>query len=486
MNITKSNFTYFLQCPRMLWLEKFRKELKTPIDEVMQNRFDEGYEVEAQAEKLFPNGVSCMDETFPGQLNKTKELIARGEAVLFQPSFSVNNLWYRGDILVKEGDGWHIYEVKSGTKPKPVNYVDLAFQKHTMEKCGHKVVGTSLILVNNKYVKQGEIKPDRLLYKLNVDGEVAPWVDLIPGYIEQAREVLQSKEEWPVKILKQCHDPYECGFKAHCWRDLPEESIYKIIKNMPDDVLAKLVEEDKILLSDLPEMNFTRKQMKQWWRAYKNGQPTINRDRIKQELDQLQYPLYFFDYETLGSGVPLVDGYRPYQQMPFQYSLHILNEPGAEFIHKEYLANSLDEIGPRLLDQLQLDVGPQGSIIAWNKSFEIGRNTEMAKLHPDYADYLHQFNTRVYDLMDIIKHGFYVDQRFYGSASIKAVLPVLAPELSYKDLDIGEGQTAMVMWKQMINGNRDKESTRKALLEYCQMDTWGMVRIWQELKNLVN
>jgi len=469
----------------MLWLEKYRKDLKTPIDEVMQNRFDEGYDIEAQAEKLFPGGVSCLAEGFPEQLEKTRQLIAAGEKYLFQPSFSVDNLWYRGDILVRDGAGWQIYEVKSSTKAKPVHFHDLAFQKYTMEKAGHRVTGTNLILVNNEYVKEGEIDPTKLLYIQNVDDEVNLWMDLMPDYINQAKKVLEAKEEWPVKILKQCDDPYECGFKAHCWRDFPDESIYQIVKHIPDDLLSELVEENRLRLEDLPKIEFSRQQMNRWQEAFRQKQPIIYPDKIKHEFDQLQYPLYFFDYETYGPGVPMMDGYRPYQHMPFQYSVHILEKPGADFVHREYLAKSMAEVGRTLLEQLTKDVGPTGSIIAWNKSFEMGRNDEMSVLHPDFAKYLVEFNRRVFDLMDIFKNGYYVDSHFYGSSSIKAVLPVMVPELSYKDLSIGGGELAMVMWKRMIAGESDTEKIFNDLLQYCQQDTWGMVRIWQELNKIL-
>jgi hypothetical protein len=216
----------------------------------------------------------------------------------------------------------------------------------------------------------------------------------------------------------------------------------------------------------------------------RSGRPHVHSQKIAHSLSELKYPLYFLDYETFAGAIPLWDGVRPFQQLPFQYSLHIIEEPGGPLIQKEYLARGTDYPVEKLARQLSDDLGPTGSVIVWNKAFEMGCNDAMAALHPEFAPFMQSVNDRVYDLMEIFANGWYAHPDFYGSASIKKVLPVLVPELSYKGLGIGEGLTAQIRWMAAARGKLSEEDAAKVyahLVEYCGQDTLAMVRIYEVL-----
>jgi hypothetical protein len=315
-----------------------------------------------------------------------------------------------------------------------------------------------------------------------------------------------------VKIVKQCSSPYECPFIPYCWPQagIPEtNSIYDLTR-INESTLVELLDRGIMRIEDIPDDIELGKEQAAQVQTAKTQQPIIDRAGIKKALKKLQYPLYFLDYETVGPAIPLWDSTRSYQQVCFQYSLHVLREPpkkGAKgkLEHYEYLAEGGDSrraanivaAAPRnpvpgLLKQLKHDIADdQGSVIVWYKSFEMTRNQEMAEMYPEYRDFLESVNGRIYDLRDIFKDLLYVHPDFRGSTSIKAVLPALVPELSYDNLeDIREGTMAGLRWLQLNFGGSDlteaervqgtdeeRTRVRQNLLNYCERDTLAMVRV---------
>lgn len=223
-------------------------------------------------------------------------------------------------------------------------------------------------------------------------------------------------------------------------------------------------------------------------RSYNEQRAIIDEAGIKNRLAELVFPLYFLDYETFNPAVPVHDGYKAYQHITFQFSLHVLEKPeDQELKHYEFIATDQSEPSEKLTSELLKVIGERGSVIVWNKSFECGRNEELGKLQPQVAEKMKAINERVFDLMEIFSEGLYVDYKFHGSASIKKVLPVLVPELSYKGMAIGEGATAMSKWWEMVSGslsNNEREKIKGNLLRYCELDTRAMVEIWRRVREI--
>jgi hypothetical protein len=218
------------------------------------------------------------------------------------------------------------------------------------------------------------------------------------------------------------------------------------------------------------------------------GKPLVDHEAIKEAFKELVFPLYFFDYEGYSSAIPRFSGFGAYEQVPFQYSLHILHEDG-EIEHKEFLITEpTKDLTLPLVGQMRKDFDDKGSVISWYKSYESQRNNKLAELHPEHADFLEGMNDRMFDLMTIFSKNMYVDAKFKGRASIKNVLPVLVPELTYKALNIQKGDQAVERWEKMIDPNtsqKEKNQIAKDLLEYCKLDTLAMVRIYEFLKKVV-
>jgi hypothetical protein len=221
--------------------------------------------------------------------------------------------------------------------------------------------------------------------------------------------------------------------------------------------------------------------------AYRTGKTIVDRLAISKELGDLSFPLHFIDYETFASPLPLFPKYSPYDQIPLQYSVHIVGSPGEEPIHRDFLHTGSYDPSASFLSSLKQHVVPFGAIIVWNKGFESHVNDEIARRLPAARDYLFEFNDRVYDLMEIFTKQYFVHKDLYGKVSIKKVLPVLAPQLSYSPLLIHDGATASLVWKKLISGQLSDVECAKLLAqlrEYCALDSYGMYAIWQALMGL--
>jgi len=489
--LTKSDYLKYTQCCKYLWLHKYRKDLVSEdVLAALQRLFDEGYEIEEWAYKLFPEGVSAYDANFEIAVKNTKRLVKAGTKVIFQPTISNWDLFCRADIIKldsRTGD-YDIYEVKSSTTVKDIHLIDLAFQKICFEKEKIKIGKLFLVHVNNKYVRSGEIDPAKLLVCNNVTGAVEEVIREVGLGIKDAQKVLENKDAEPdVRILKQCRNPYECNFIDYCWKNIPEDSIYDISGSLSREKLDFLIDEGIIKIKDIPAGIVTKPSGLRHLKAVKTQKVFIDAKAIKNELSELKYPLYFLDYETFGPAAPLFDGYKPYQRIVFQYSLHVKKSPDAKLEHYEYLCREIKDPTSELVESLRGVTGLEGSFISWNKSFEMGCNNEMGARCNQFADFLNSINDRMYDLMQCFKKGYYVHKDFKCSASIKKVLPVLVPTLSYKALNIQEGGTASESWLKVADPKIDQSAKDKLagdMLAYCRLDTLAMVEILEVLNGL--
>lgn len=489
MLLSKSDFLKFRICPSYFWLWKFKPELvpDETSEEVRDNKFEQGNQVEAIARELFPTGVLVDGYRDVAQVN-TKKIIADGSSVLFQATvITEDGLLAMADVLEANGDGWNLYEVKSTSSVKKEHIPDIAFQKTAFERAGYVIKETCIIYINNEFVRRVDsIKPPQFFIATNVDVEIAEILPEVNDQIAFALEAMHRNEQptaCPCRLLSRGkHCPTFLLFNP----DVPKYSIYDISR-MQGKKLVELVDSEVFATTDIPDdFPLTPNQATQV-DIDKSGQPRINREKVHAELAELEYPLYFIDYESVNPAIPMLAGTHPFQQVVFQYSLHILDAPDAEIRHTEHLCrDNTRESLLALVKQMRDNVGDTGSVIVWHKSFEKGRNTELGQLFPEYETFFANMNDRVYDLKDIFSKNYYVDPGFKGSNSIKDVLPVLAPHLSYKDLSIGKGDLASVRWYEIVTGedSSNAEQVFADLLEYCKLDTLAMVEIFNVLRKL--
>ena len=491
MYLTKTDFVHYLQCPRSLWLLKYKPEVYPykEFSDFLKKIAREGYEIEAYAQQMFPGGVS-LPSVGEVSLTKTKEAFAQGEKVLFQATvLTEDGLFARADIITRNDDGsYNLYEVKSSTsikKDAKHNHLkDACFQKIAFERAGLTIDKVFIIHTNGEYVREPEIDPRKLLTEVDITEVIKTLYDETEVEINNALSLLreESVEEEGCPCIRKTRSNH-CDAFEYFNGKLPKCSVWEI-GNLREKKLCTILDCGVQNLVDVPDdIDLNDRQQRQVQSAIR-GEPIIDRKKVQEMLATLVFPLYFFDYEAASSAVPKIIGTRPWQQIPFQYSLHILDADGT-LAHKEYLNETLSG-ADGVMSALCEDIGNVGSVVSWHASYEKTMNKAMAKMYPQYAEKLQDINDRMFDLEDIFKEA-YTDAAFCGSTSIKKVLPILCPNLSYKNLGVQDGTQAMEQWFVMVaEKDVQQQATIKTnLLEYCKLDTFAMVELYRVIKGIV-
>ena len=478
-SLSKTQFQLYRDCPRHLWTQIHLPELWPEPNAFEVHSQEQGYKVEARAQAWLA------EQKHPSHMN---------------PS-STRGVWHWQETFIDEDffcrvDGWwedpksstaHLFEITSSTRVKYEAIIDLAYQTLIIEAT--RPVGTIWLLhLNRDYIRAGELNPDKLFTLVDVTEQVRSHMAEVKLQRDQARAVISSRDSdaWP-----NCTRPKTCPCPEICHPNLPDHSVYDL-PGLRDTTLA-LLEKGIIKLADVPETYSLETKQRRMVEAVKTGKPIIDRAALSQVLEKLEFPLCFLDYEAYSSALPLYDGCRPQQQLVFQYSLHIVPDrktllDSSEVLHHEFLSFGPGDPSIDLVHHLHTHMPKNGNVVVWNKSFEASRNREMAEGMIDMSKFLLDLNDRMMDLAEVFRLGLYVDKEFHGSWSIKNILPVLVPELSYKDLEINKGDKALLAWWDVASGTitepKAQQKIRSELLEYCQLDTWAMVKVWKKLEEV--
>lgn len=486
--LSKSKYCNGLQCPKLLWVQYNDRDRLPPFDAGTLARFEGGYSIGELAKSLFSDGVEI--EFRPGAYREMSEetshaLTARKP--VFEAAFLHDGAYAQADILAPVGDdAWDIIEVKSSTGVKPVYLEDVAFQRNCYESAGVKINRCYLLHINNQYVRQGEIDPAQLFTKADITDQVAAILPEVRGRMNAMFDVI-ALSECPLAVIGQhCSTPYECVLCSECWPELPDHNV-RTLYRLNTSRKEELIEQGIVEIRDLP-LDFRLGAGASIQRdCVCSGQPHVDRDAIRAFLDRLTFPQYHLDFETFQTPIPPYDGTRPYQQIPFQFSLHVWHSFDSEPEQVEFLADGTTDPRSEILALLQKHIGPTGSVVAYNSTFEEQRLCEASESYPDYEPFVQGFLGRVVDLKDPFSSFSYYHPDQRGSASLKRVLPVLVPELSYDELEIGEGGTASSEYMRITFGDvpeEERQKVRTALLDYCRLDTLAMVRIVAKLKQM--
>lgn len=493
MQLSKSDYMMFLKHPAWLWLKKHNPEKLPPIDANVQAIFDAGHAFEAYAEARFPEGVKLGFNGFTeyrALTARTQSTLNDNAKTIFQGRVEADELTCIFDILDRTGKNtFDLYEVKSSTKDKPEHIDDLAFQKIVLERAGLAIEKISVIVVNNTYTLHGNIEAKAITQIIELTEKVTAKLAETEQKIKQALTVMKSSER-PDISPRHAQQQYLKEWLEIFYTLKLNTDAYNIYQINPpnNDLIGELEDQGIELIKHIPDrFEFDNAKHRRQVELTRLEKPVIQLEQIRTFLKSFQFPLYFFDYETIGGIIPPMNEMRPFQQLPMEYSLHILREPDGELEHREFLHFDTTNPGPPLVTQLREDFGEIGTILVWNEKFEKQCNLDLGEMFPEHRAFMKSLNTRIIDLMLPFSAHWYEDYRFFGSASIKKILPVLVPKLSYATLNIQEGQTAQRLWMEtVLNGKYAdrREQIKKDLLHYCELDTLAMVRIYEQLLEL--
>lgn len=495
MHLSKSKYCLLWQCPKLLWLEQTHPELKAE-DAARDDRMTVGNEIGDLAMGLFGDftETTVLKEDgwpdIPVMLEKTRQYITAGVENICEAAFSYNGLYCAVDILRKELDGYAIYEVKSSSHEAEIYGVDIAYQKYVLEHCGIPVTGTYLVCIDSDYVRGEELDIHRLFKIVDMADWVSLEYPLVENRLRTAEKALASATEPEWDIGEHCRNPYECAYWNYCSRHLPNPSVFDLynihFKKALDYYRNGLVSFADLLA--VPKLN--EKQLRQIHHEISPCDDEIDKTGIREFLNTLSYPIYFFDFETMQQALPQYPSAKPYAQIPFQYSLHYIEEPGGELKHKEFLAESGTDPRRAIAESICRDIPMHTCVVAYNRGFECSRLNELALLFPDLAPHLLNVRSNIQDLLVPFQAGYYYNRAMGGSFSIKSVLPALFPddpELDYHNLEgIHNGGEAMTIFPKIKDmPPEEAERTRRNLLAYCKLDTYALVKVFQKLQDVI-
>ncbi len=486
--ISKSRYLSGLQCEKLLWHYYNARDLIPQVDDATQAIFDQGHLVGQCARQLFPGGIEVAGGIIaPWLVDKISRNEVKLRKPLFEAGFLFQGAFARADILNPVGpDKWDIIEVKSSTEVKEINLHDLSLQLFVYEGAGLNIRHCILLHINRDYVRHGPIDPERLFSPEDITKQVRDLLPGVGGRLEKLKKMIGRKCP-EIPIGARCDDPYPCPLHEYCWDFLPKHHVLTL-NHIRSDRGFELIENGIRDIREIPpEFPLSGNQTIQL-RSVKSGKAHIDREAIRDFTEKLKYPLSFLDFETFQTAIPLFDGTRPYQMIPFQYSLHRQERPGGRLEHFEHLSDGSEDPRRRILQNLKSLLKADGSIIAYNAVFERGVLRQLSESFDGYRRWFDGLEPRIVDLLVPFRSFAYYHPSQVGSASIKAVLPALVGE-SYEGLEISEGEMASREFLRVTFGEdveeKERSTVRKQLLKYCRQDTMGMVKIVSKLERFV-
>ena len=487
-NFSKSKLLALRQCPKRLWLEVHRPDLREDSD-ATQASFQIGHQVGDIAHQIYdPDNLGALidvqSEGFPRAFERTTELLGTLQPI-FEAGFCAGGALAFADVMLpNQVDGkqvWRMVEVKSSTSVKDYHRDDVAVQAFVARSAGVALQSIALAHIDNSWTYPGHGDYRGLLKEVDLTEEAFARTEEVKSWIAQAKHTVASPTEPLIEPSAQCDAPFDCGFYDYCSRDevKPEFPLHWLPRfgAARGQALAELGVDD---LSHVPDDELNAKQQRVKEHTLANT-VYFDAEGAAADLAGHGFPAYFLDFETIQFAVPIWPGTRPYRQNTFQFSLHILGESG-QLDHTEFLDISGGDPCAPFAHHLLAVCGTSGPVYVYNAGFETARIRELAQRHPHLSEALLAINERVVDLLPIARERYYHPSQ-QGSWSIKKVLPAMVPELRYDALDgVQDGGMAMEAFLEAIHpdtASERKNQIEQQLLAYCKLDTYAMVRLWQ-------
>lgn len=485
VSFSKRDFMLGRQCQKALWLDKHRPGLKEPATDADLLRFELGNDVDKAAQVHYTGGFLVEGLDWALARHNTEKGLAEGHNRLYQAAFSYNGIRIRPDILDLNDDGtWSLREVKasklkrkkdgSPAKFKDEHILDIAIQLYVLKGNNLKVRDTHLVLVHAEHVAGGNVP---FFDEADVTTSAQALLASFDTDLKSFNQTLALAEEPRIQVGSHCNKPWPCVFKSYCWDALPPHSIYSIpyLSNSEETDLAS---KNILVATNIPDDYEIRdKRARRYVQVAKAGQPAVDRASILTELNALPRPFYFLDFETFATPLPSWLGSRPHEQVPFQFSCHKLNEDDS-LEHFEFLHTSLEDPRQHVVDALLQTIGPQGSIMVYNKSFEKKVLESLSTHLTQHSQALESLVSRLFDqyklVLDFVDHP-----ELLRSKSLKNVSAVLLYEnIDYGKLDIADGGSAQAAWYKMVQmPASERGPMADKLIEYCKYDTLAQVAL---------
>lgn len=479
VRISKSKFCAGVQCLKRLYWQVHEPELAAEPSGATEAIMEQGHDVGMLARTHFPGGVEVCERSLDQAIRTTRELVANPEIpAIFEGAFEHGGVLVKVDALHRRRDGlWRLIEVKSSTAVKKQHEDDVAIQYRVVSRSGLDVASVCLAHVNRGYVFDGQSIDAKRFFKIrNLTRRVLKLQPKLTFQLRSEFTVLAMSKAPDVAPGRHCTDPVTCEFYERCNPPRPDDHI-GYLPRIHASAMDELEEMGIDSIRDIPDDFELSEIQRRAATCVQKGEPWYSPD-LRQVLGGLTYPLYFADFETVNPAIPRFPAMRPYDHVPFQWSVHVQRQPGAEPEHHEFLAEHASDPRRDFITSLCAALGESGSIAVYS-SFESQRLSDLAVWLPEHAERINAIQARLFDLLPVVREHVY-HPAFAGSYSIKSVLPALVPETTYDGMQVANGQAAGVAWESLVHGGlncEERERIRKALLDYCEKDTFALVQL---------
>ena len=451
--------------------------------------FNRGNKVGMLARQFFPGGMDATPSKrsdHVAAVAKTKALIEQGVEIIYEAAFRYEGVLAILDILVKKDGLWQAYEVKSSTKISQTYILDAALQYWVIVNSGISLSDFSLTFINNQYVRNGEVNIHQLFALKSVKDTILKNQDFIRENIEACKKVIATAEMPSIGIGEHCFAPYACDFMGTCWKNVPPHSVFEIT-GISKAEQFNLYQTGYTTIQEIPAQNDLDKNANTHIKAFKSKSILIDKKGLSSFLSKIQYPVFFMDFESFMPAIPIYDKTKPYQHIPFQYSIHYKESKDAVLQHFEFLAEQGMDPRKGFLESLLKHTQSPGSIVVYDVLMERNILNGLKKDFPEYTTEIDERLARIVDLVLPFQERYYYHPAMKNSVSIKSVLPALVPELNYSNLTISSGSIAMTAFEQLQTETDLFKiiEIREQLLAYCKLDTLAMVKIVEVLEGAI-
>ena len=486
MKISKSRFVAGVQCLKRLYLQVHQPELAAEKEAADEAIIEQGREVGLLARQLFPGGVEVdVSRGLDEAIRTTRDLVAnRDVPAIFEGAFEHGGVLVKTDILQRRRrNQWRLVEVKSSSDLKDRHLWDVAIQSRVMSGSGLNLSSVNLMHVNRGYVFQGgSVDPKQFFRIRNINRKIAKLDDKLTAQLLAELSTVSMPAAPEIAPGRHCTNPVTCEFYDRCNPPRPDDHI-GYLPRIYASAVEKLEEMGIESIRDIPEDFELSEIQRRACTSVQTGQPWYG-PGLGKELENLKYPLRSMDFESINPAIPRFPGMHPYEQIPFQWSVHVQKEPGAAPEHHEFLATDASDPRPEFSSTLCDALGDSGSIVVYKQQFESARLAELAAWLPEFAGRIEGIQHRLFDLLPVVRNHVY-HPAFAGSYSLKSVLPALVPDLTYEGMQVANGQDAGLAWESLVHGGLDsheRDRIRTALLDYCGQDTLALVALLERLR----
>ncbi|MEO8761538.1 MAG: DUF2779 domain-containing protein [Bacteroidia bacterium] len=485
--LSKTSFLKSVQCTKSFFLYKNHYNLKDPLPKEKQAVFNRGHQVGTLAQSLFPNGIDVSPThvaKFNDSVQKTKELIAQGQKIIYEAAFVFDGVLVALDILVNENDKWYAYEVKSSLKISAAYVMDAALQNYVISNC-IPLEDFYLVTMNSQYVLQDELDVQSLFKIKSVKADAEKNVEFIKYHIQQAKNILVKDTLPKVDIGEKCFAPYQCDFFGTCWKHVPANNIFEF-SGISKKQAQIWFERGFKTLYYIPEEELSG-NTKLMVEAYKNHAEIVDKPALQQFFKKVKFPVAFFDAEMFAPAVPMYKGTAPFEAMPFLFSWHSMASESAMPQHTYFYQEENKYAGKALLDYLIGEAEKVNTILVFDTAQELKVLSSVVKHFPEYKKLIDALKNKFVDFSDVFTKLWYYHPNTKGSMSLKKIYESVFGKSIFDELAIKSGLLASYKYDEYLKETDlfKKEELKNNLIEYCKTDTQAMYDLFVYLKMVI-